>query len=182
MGGTVGTHRDMKRHRDELYAGVAGSSPATPVELFREICAYVTRTGGREVRLMLEPFPQDTVSGLWLDMGDFEVIAVEKNTSPLHQMVIVGHELWHRKEGTCGQHAGGAGAKVAARMIGDRWSLAEAVAHVAARTDFDLGEERRAERFGRMLAAKFRSPLEAMRLGRAPASGMAGRIWASLEG
>ncbi|GHB59712.1 hypothetical protein GCM10010347_32130 [Streptomyces cirratus] len=182
MGATVGTHRYMKKHRDELFAGVAGSSPTTPVELFRALCAYVTQTGEREVRLMLEPFPPDTVSGLWLDMGDFEVIAVEKNTSSLHQMVIVGHELWHRKEGTCGQHAGGAGKKVAARMIGDRWGLAEAVAHVAARTDFNLDEERRAEKFGRMLAAKFRSPLEAMRLGKAPASGVAGRIWASLEG
>ncbi|MFD2120233.1 hypothetical protein ACFSNO_12325 [Streptomyces cirratus] len=80
----------MKKHRDELFAGVAGSSPTTPVELFRALCAYVTQTGEREVRLMLEPFPPDTVSGLWLDMGDFEVIAVEKNTSSLHQMVIVG--------------------------------------------------------------------------------------------
>ncbi|WP_405677212.1 toxin-antitoxin system, toxin component [Streptomyces sp. NBC_00868] len=178
----MGTYREMKRHRDELFTGTARPLPDTPVELFRAVCAYVTESSGREVRLMLEPFPQDTVSGLWLDMGDFEAIVVEANTSPLHQMVIVGHELWHRKEGSCGQHGGAAGAAVAARMIGDRWSLDDAVARFAARTDVDLDEERRAEKFGRMLAAKFRPHLEGMRPGKTPASGVAGRIWASLEG
>ncbi|MFJ3925925.1 toxin-antitoxin system, toxin component [Streptomyces sp. NPDC090022] len=172
----------MKRHRDELFTGVARPLPDTAVALMQAICTYLTDSDGREVRLMLEPFPPDTVTGLWLDMGDFEVVAVEENTTPLHQMVIFGHELWHRKEGGCAQHGSAVGAAVAARMLGDRWSLAEAVAHVAARTHVDLHEERRAETFGRMLAAKFRPHLEGCRRGRAPASGVAGRIWASLEG
>ncbi|MEV7413703.1 toxin-antitoxin system, toxin component [Streptomyces sp. NPDC089919] len=168
----------MKRHRDELFTGLPRPVPETVEELLRAICGYLTETSGREVRLMMEPFPVGTVSGLWLDLGDHDVIAVEANTSPLHQLVIMGHELWHRKEGACGHSA--AGAMAAARMLGDRWTLSEAVAHVSARTDVDLDEERRAEKFGRMLASKFRPYLEGTR--GAPADGIASRIWASLEG
>ncbi|MGW5849710.1 toxin-antitoxin system, toxin component [Streptomyces sp. NPDC055254] len=168
----------MKRHRDELFAGATRRTAHQPRELLQAVCAHVSETSGREVRLMLEPFPPGTVSGLWLDLGDHEVIAVEKNTLPVHQMVILGHELWHRKEGRPGSTAGGA---AAARMLGDRWRVDDAVAHVAARTDYDLDEERRAERFGRLLAAKFRPLLLGTR-NRTPSDELTGRIWASLEG
>ncbi|WP_037919820.1 hypothetical protein [Streptomyces xanthophaeus] len=171
----------MRRHRDELFKGVGPDVPDEPVALLRSLCAYLTQSSGREVRLMLESFPPDTVSGLWIDMGDFDVVAVEAETSPLHQVVILGHELWHRKEGGCGHHGSAAGVAAAARMLGERWSLSEAVARVAARTDADVEEERRAEQFGRLLAAKFRPYLEG-RPGRIAADGVAGRIWASLEG
>ncbi|MEU9997086.1 toxin-antitoxin system, toxin component [Streptomyces sp. NPDC050848] len=130
---------------------------------------------------MLEEFPPDSVTGLWLDMGDYDLIVLEANTSPLHQVVILGHELWHLKEGHCG-HGSGAGALAAARMLGDRWNLADAVAYVAAaRTEPDLEEERRAERFGRMLADRVRPYLERGR-GATPFGGVADRIWASLRG
>ncbi|MEU3750704.1 MULTISPECIES: toxin-antitoxin system, toxin component [Streptomyces] len=171
----------MKRHRDDLFAGTARPAGQEPHELLRAICAYVTESGGREVRLMLEPFPPDTVSGLWLDLGDHEVIAVEKNTLPFHQMVILGHELWHRKEGRCGKSGSPAGGAAAARMLGDGWTLAEACAHVAARTDHSVAEERRAEEFGRLLAAKFRPFLIGARGGTSQGDA-AGRIWASLAG
>ncbi|MFD9355785.1 toxin-antitoxin system, toxin component [Streptomyces sp. NPDC060031] len=177
----MGISRDMKRHRDELFTGVVQPIPDSPRDLFQAICAYLTESSGREVRLMMESFPTDTVSGLWLDMGDYDLIAVEANTSPLHQIVILGHELWHRKEGRCGHHGSGAGAAAAARMLGDRWSIGDAVAYVAARTDADLDEERRAEKFGRLLAAKFRPYLEGTHSS-TPQGGVAGRIWASLEG
>ncbi|MEE1816983.1 toxin-antitoxin system, toxin component [Streptomyces sp. SP18ES09] len=129
---------------------------------------------------MLERFPPDTVTGLWLDLGDHHLVVVEADTLPLHQLVILGHELWHLKEGHCG-HGDGLGTPAAARMLGERWSLTEAVTYVAARTGTDLEEERRAEQFGRMLAERFRPFLER---GHALTSsaGVAGRIWASLRG
>ncbi|MFD7614963.1 toxin-antitoxin system, toxin component [Streptomyces sp. NPDC059828] len=129
---------------------------------------------------MTVAFPPDTVSGLWLDLGDREVVAVEKNTLPLHQAVILGHELWHRKERGRGL-PGPAGGTAAARMLAERWSLGDAVAYVAARTDYDLEEERRAERFGRLLGAKFRPFLRGMRSHTA-SDERVGRIWASLGG
>ncbi|MER7761123.1 toxin-antitoxin system, toxin component [Streptomyces sp. NPDC097619] len=190
----------MKRHRDELFAGAMGVMAARdrrqaepcPQDLMRALCGHLTETGGREVRLMLEPFPPDTVSGLWIDLGDHEVVAVEKNTLPLHQMVILGHELWHRKEAETGRAAavpggagpagatGGAGAAAAAaRLLGDRWSLGEAIAHVAARADHDPDEERRAERFGRLLAAKFLPFLLGTRTSRPP-DALVGRMRTAL--
>ncbi|MFF4583546.1 toxin-antitoxin system, toxin component [Streptomyces sp. NPDC001373] len=178
MWDAMDTSRKMRRHRDELFAGAERPFAQDPHGLLRAICAYLTESSGREVRLMLEAFPPDTVSGLWLDLGDHEVIAVEKNTLAIHQMVIFGHELWHRKEDRPGNAAGEA---AAARTLGDRWHLGDAVAHVAARTDYDLEEERRAERFGRMLAAKFRPFLTGTR-GSLPPGDVAGRIWASLAG
>ncbi|MEU0391598.1 toxin-antitoxin system, toxin component [Streptomyces sp. NPDC006208] len=176
----VGVSREMKRYRDALFMGMPQPVPEQPEELLKAICACAARSSGREVRLMLEEFPLDTVTGLWLDMGDYDLIAIEANTSPLHQVVILGHELWHLKEGHCG-HGSAAGAMAAARMLGERWSLADAVAYVAARTEPDLEEERRAERFGRMLADRVRPCLEGRR-STTPFGGVAGRIWASLRG
>ncbi|MFE9257308.1 toxin-antitoxin system, toxin component [Streptomyces sp. NPDC006879] len=168
----------MKRHRDELYAGLRQPVPEDPVELLSAICMSAANCNGRGVRLMLKEFPADTVTGLWLDMSEYDLIVLEANTSPLHQIVILGHELWHVKEGHSGH---GAGAMAAARVLGDPRSLGEVVAHVAARTDPGLEEERRAERFGRMLAQRFRPHLEG-RSSAPPSAGVAGRIWASLEG
>ncbi|WP_229818872.1 MULTISPECIES: toxin-antitoxin system, toxin component [Streptomyces] len=176
----MGVAREMKRYRDALFRGLAQPVPEQPVELLKAICACAARRSGRELRLMLEEFPPGTVTGLWLDMGDYDLIVVEANTSPLHQVVILGHELWHLKEGHCG-HGSAAGAMAAARMLGGRWSLADAVGHVAARTEPDLEEERRAEKFGRMLADRVRPFLEGRRS--TTLSGeVAGRIWASLRG
>ncbi|MFD8144839.1 toxin-antitoxin system, toxin component [Streptomyces sp. NPDC059708] len=169
----------MRRHRDELFAGVPCPAGRDPHELFRAICAYLSESGDREVRLMLEPFPQGTVSGLWLDLGDHEVVVVEENTLPMHQMVILGHELWHREERRAGRTGDAAERAAAARMLGDRWSVDDAVTHLAARTDYSVAEERRAERFGRLLAAKFRPFLLGKRGSTAP-DDLIGRIRASL--
>ncbi|MCB5167671.1 toxin-antitoxin system, toxin component [Streptomyces bambusae] len=178
----------MRRHRDELFAGaMALADGREPNELMHAVCAYLTQSAGRQVRLMLEPFPPDTVSGLWLDLGDHEVVAVEKNTLPLHQMVILGHELWHRQEHRLGRSTAGGptdsgGTPAAARLLGERWTLGDAVAHVAAaRTIYDVEEERRAERFGRLLAAKFRPFLLGKRHHTASDERI-GRIWTSLGG
>ncbi|MER6203199.1 toxin-antitoxin system, toxin component [Streptomyces sp. NPDC001586] len=134
---------------------------------------------------MLEPFPPDTVSGLWLDLGDYEVVVVEENTLHMHQMVILGHELWHRQERRSGRSGKGAGSTVAARALGNgngnQRTVGDVIADVAARTDYSVAEERRAERFGRMLAAKFRPFLLGKRAG-TPPDDVAGRIWASLGG
>ncbi len=176
----MGVSREMRRYRDALVTGLPQPVPERPVELLKAICACAARSSGRELRLMFEEFPPGSVTGLWLDMGDYDLIVLEANTSPLHQLVILGHELWHLKEGHCG-HGSAAGATAAARMLGDRWSLADAVGHVAARTEPDLEEERRAEKFGRMLADRVRPCLERRR-GTTPSAGVAGRIWASFRG
>ena len=175
----VGVSREMKRDRDALFMGLPQPVPDQPVELLKAICACAARSSGREVRLMLEEFPPGSVTGLWLDMGDYDLIVLEANTSPLHQVVILGHELWHLKEGHCG-HGGAAGA-MAAPHAGDRWSLADAVAHVAARTEPDLEGERRAEDSAGC-SPTGSGPAWSARRSTTPSGGVAGRIWASLRG
>ncbi|MEV7617327.1 toxin-antitoxin system, toxin component [Streptomyces sp. NPDC089799] len=181
MWDAMGVSRAMKRHLEELFREVPLPTGRDPHQLFRAICAYLSESSGREVRLMLEPFPPGTVSGLWLDLGDHEVVAVEKNTLPMHQMVILGHELWHRKERHSGVPGSEAGAAAAARTLGDRWSLSDAANHVAARTEYSMAEERRAERFGRLLAAKFHPLLLGKDDCTTPSEDLVGRIWASLR-
>lgn len=178
MWDTVGVSRAMKRHRDELFARVPRPAGQDPHDLFRAICAYLTESSGREIRFMMETFPARTFSGLWLDMGDYEVVVVEKNTLPMHQLVILGHELWHRQERRTGRADGAADAFDG---LGNRWTGGDPVTHAAARTDYGLAEERRAERFGRLLAAKFRPVLLGER-GTEPPDDLTGRIWASLGG
>ncbi|MCX5199363.1 hypothetical protein OOK31_36755 [Streptomyces sp. NBC_00249] len=146
----------MRRYRDALFMAVGRPVPQSPRELLQAMCAHITACSGREVRLMFEPMPAGTISGLWIDMGDFDLIVVEADTSPLHQVVIAGHELWHHKERHCGRHGGPAGVAAAPRMLADRWRTGGAAAHVAARGDAGLDEERRAEAFGRLLGAGFR--------------------------
>ncbi|MEV7617329.1 toxin-antitoxin system, toxin component [Streptomyces sp. NPDC089799] len=173
----------MRRHRDDLYAGVPRPAGPDPHDLFRAICAYLTESSGREIRLMLAPFPPGTVSGLWLDFDEHEVVVVEENTLPMHQMVILGHELWHSAERRSGR-PGGAAERVtatAAGVLGDTWSVGDPVTHLAGRTDYSVAEERRAEKFGRLLAAKFR-PLLLGERSSTPQDDLVGRIWASLGG
>ncbi|MCT9107568.1 toxin-antitoxin system, toxin component [Streptomyces mirabilis] len=133
--------------------------PANPRELFEAMCAAVGELQGKEVTLRLAAFPKGTGSGLLLDFGDKSLVVIEERTSPEHQLVILGHELWHEKAGHCSHDAGGAA--MAARLLssGDRdWeALAPQLLAVAARTEFDENDENEAEKFGLKIAGKFRS-------------------------
>jgi hypothetical protein len=112
-------------------------------------------------------------------MADQDLVVIEERTAPDHQLVILGHELWHMKAGHCSHHV--EGAAVAARLLSDTADLQATVLRVAARTRFDLGHEKEAESFGLLLASKCRTWLAGSPL-RGPVSrdGLAGRIEASL--
>ncbi|GAA3210174.1 hypothetical protein GCM10020256_08050 [Streptomyces thermocoprophilus] len=124
------------------------------------------QTPWRPVRVRMSVFPPGTASGLWLDMADQDLVVVEERTAPEHQLVILGHELWHMQAGHGGHHVDGA--TVAARLLDETSDLAATVRAVAARTRFDLAEERDAERFGLLLASKCRTWLAG---GRRPGCG-----------
>jgi hypothetical protein len=112
-------------------------------------------------------------------MADQDLVVIEERTAPDHQLVILGHELWHMKAGHCSHHV--EGAAVAARLLSDTADLQATVLRVAARTRFDLADEKEAESFGLLLASKCRTWLAGSQL-RGPVSrdGLAGRIEASL--
>jgi hypothetical protein len=169
----------MRRLCGELVAGLDLPAPARPVDLYRSLCATMSRRRGRPVHFRTAAFPDGTASGLWLDMTDQDLVVVEERTAPGHQLVILGHELWHMQAGHTGHPV--EGAAVAARVLNDEADLRAAVLKVAARTRFDQNEEKEAEQFGLLLASRCATWLDGAS-GKAPVrrDRLAGRIEASL--
>ncbi|MEU6138841.1 toxin [Streptomyces sp. NPDC047081] len=80
--------------------------PAEPRAVMAEFCRAMSVRAGRPVQLVFRAFPPDLpVSGLRLEFADRSVVVVEENTVPEAQLVILGHELWHEEQGSCGAHA-----------------------------------------------------------------------------
>ncbi|MER6218806.1 toxin-antitoxin system, toxin component [Streptomyces sp. NPDC048387] len=178
----MGTGRKINKLVRELLAGVGRPVPSDPALLFESLRSYIEQREACEVRLRFEEFPPDTVSGLMLDLGTMKVIVVERNTTTLHQLVILAHEIWHMVMGDCAAHGVDSLAEpVAARMLSGEIDLREAVKvlAVAARTGFHEQEELDAENFGLRVGIAFRPFLE-NDAALMPGSGLAGRIQASL--
>ncbi|WP_245766733.1 toxin-antitoxin system, toxin component [Streptomyces colonosanans] len=175
----MGIGREMRRLCGELVSELSLPAPADPTDLYAALCDGMSRRRGRPVRFRTAAFPPGTASGLWLDMADQDLVVIEERTVPDHQLVILGHELWHMNAGHHGHHA--EGAAVAARSLSDTADLQATVRAVAARTHFDLSNEKEAESFGLLLASKCRTWLAGSSL-RKPVKrdGLAGRIEASL--
>ncbi|GGK88078.1 hypothetical protein GCM10010094_56460 [Streptomyces flaveus] len=175
----MGIGRDMRRLCGELIGELSLPAPAEPADLYAALCEAMSRRRGRPVQFRMAPFPPGTASGLWLDMADQDLVVIEERTAPDHQLVILGHELWHMKAGHCAHHV--EGAAVAARLLSDDADLQATVLKVAARTRFDLADERDAEGFGLLLASKCRAWLAGSpQRGPVSRDGVAGRIGASL--
>ncbi|MFH9731586.1 toxin-antitoxin system, toxin component [Streptomyces sp. NPDC017260] len=175
----------MRRLCGELVTELTLPAPARPAELHTALCEAMSRRRGRPVLFRMAAFPPGTASGLWLDMADQDLVVVEERTAPDHQLVILGHELWHMKAGHRGHHV--EGAAVAARLLAgdgpdrDDEALRATVRAVAARSRFDLADEKEAETFGLLLASKCRTWLAGSSLrGPVRRDHLAGRIGASL--
>jgi hypothetical protein len=175
----VGIGKDMRRLCQELVGELTLPAPARPDELYGALCAAMSRRRGRPVHFRTAAFPAGTASGLWLDMTDQDLVVIEERTAPDHQLVILGHELWHMTAGHRGHHV--EGARVAARLLSDDADLRAAVRAVAARSRFDLADEQEAESFGLLLGSRCRTWLAGSGQ-RAPVQRdhLAGRIEASL--
>jgi hypothetical protein len=178
----VGIGREMRRLCGELVAELAEQAlpaPARPADLYGALCDAMSRRRGRPVLYRTAAFPPGTASGLWLDMTDRDLVVIEERTAPDHQLVILGHELWHMQAGHRGHHV--EGAAVAARLLHDEADLRATVLKVAARSRFDLSDEKEAESFGLLLASKCRTRLAGSSLrGPVQRDHLAGRIEASL--
>ncbi|MEV6174539.1 toxin-antitoxin system, toxin component [Streptomyces sp. NPDC051954] len=169
----------MRRLCGELVAELTLPAPARPEDLYGALCDAMSRRRGRPVHFRTAAFPPGTASGLWLDMADQDVVVVEERTAPDHQLVILGHELWHMKAGHCSHHV--EGAAVAARLLSDEADLQDTVRRIGARSRFDLADEKDAESFGLLLASKCRAWLAGSSLrGPVQRDHLAGRIEASL--
>ncbi|NGO47218.1 toxin-antitoxin system, toxin component [Streptomyces ureilyticus] len=180
----------------QLIAGVAQMAPGDDDGILTALSQVLGAMRGRPVILKREDFPLDSVSGLWLDMADMDIIAVRRDAvDSQHELVILGHEIWHMTQGHCTAHtkAGPAAARghsstagavdhVVARLLaspdGQLGDLSPRELHYAARTDFHAEDEAEAELFGLKLATAMR---EHRRIHRRPdLRHVAGRIENSL--
>ncbi|MFE2299172.1 toxin-antitoxin system, toxin component [Streptomyces sp. NPDC059445] len=166
-----GTRSEMRALAVEL-GRVLRRRIDTPVdmrELAQALCEEMSRRrGGRPVQLRFERFPDEIeVTGLWMEFSDFDLVVVEERAETVQQLVILGHELWHMKEGHRDHHVDGATA-VARAALSDRSHRhepgprsvpfrPEVARAVAARDGSRQADEARAEAFGLQLASVFRS-------------------------
>lgn len=170
----------MRELRDDLAHALERAGPGGPDDVFAALCARLGERRGRPVVLRLVEFPPGTASGLYLDMTDRDVICVQANTHPSHQLVIFGHEVWHMMAGHGGGHADLPSTAVPApesREAPD--GAVAAVQGLAARTDFRQRQETEAETFGLELGAQLR-PWLVGTADRGPHSELARRIHTSL--
>ncbi|MFE9764520.1 toxin-antitoxin system, toxin component family protein [Streptomyces sp. NPDC005808] len=156
----AGTDSEMRRLAVELSRVLRKRIDRTPVdvrELAQALCEEMSgRRDGRPVRLRFERFPDEfEVTGLWLEFHDFDLVIIEERAEAVQQLVILGHELWHMRQGHHNHHVGGAAA--AARTLSDGTGWQEIALTVAARHGSHAADEDEAEDFGLRLASVFRS-------------------------
>ncbi|WP_404959627.1 toxin-antitoxin system, toxin component [Streptomyces sp. 147326] len=174
--------------------------PAGDGEVIPALGQALSQVRGRSVRLRKATFPPGTASGLWIDRTSHDLIVYEENTDREHQLVIIGHEVWHMFQGHCGSVTHhGPGASRAGRseetaaleelmtVISDvvdadllTTGRMDAPLHVATRADTrQVDEEVDAERFGFRFATDVQAALEEARSSADPQD-LAGRIQASM--
>ncbi len=186
--------RAMRRLSAQLVSGLRPFADDT--EVVPAMGRALSLVRGRPVRLRSAVFPPATASGVWIDRTDHDLIVYEENTSPEHQLVIVGHEAWHMFAGhgtDLGAAARADGTEAARRLAGFVAAVAgaaradlspvrrmDAQLHFAARThDDELREELEAEHFAFRFATDVRAALDEERTAGDPRN-LTGRIEASM--
>ncbi|MDA5279963.1 hypothetical protein [Streptomyces sp. Isolate_45] len=139
--------------------------PAEPEALMQTLCSVMSEQMPEKmrkpIRLRIRAFPDSTgASGLTLEGDKFILVIVEQRTHPEHQLTILGHELWHVKNGDCGHH--GIPVAAAARRFGTDDDIPwEELVRIAARSDSradpNVKAEMKAEEFGLLVGSRFRS-------------------------
>ncbi|MFG2632589.1 toxin-antitoxin system, toxin component [Streptomyces sp. NPDC048362] len=153
--------REQRRLMSELGTAVAHQVgvPALPRAVFEALCAAMSERRRRPVALNILRFPEEiatTTTGLWLDLPEQDVVVVEESLTPDHQLVVLGHELWHMHAGHRGHDLGGASIAARAALAAEvDWP--EMVRRVAARSHSHQAEEIAAETFGLLLGSQART-------------------------
>lgn len=60
-----------------------------------ELCQLLSSRHGRPIHLLPMSLPVHSPCGMWVHTGAFDAIFYHRDTSPLHQLLIIGHELGH---------------------------------------------------------------------------------------
>lgn len=185
----------MRKSVNGLVSGIRHlKAPVTPELLCVALCEVMGERRNRPIEFRKSSFPPGTASGLALNLGQKDLIVVERNTAPEHQVIITGHELRHLELGHC--HAPVAEGAAATRLLrhdADLQDVVSSVLAIAGRQSPSLahqsgaavkdaqGQEDSAELFGLELAHRVRHLLVAPGT-KAPDRGTtSGRIAAALS-
>ena len=166
MGSTSrATAKAQRKLITELGASVTGQLrvPAEPKTVFKALCTAMSERRQRPVVLSIRRFPEEIANdttGLWLDFPEQDVVVIEETLTPDHQLVVLGHELWHMHAGHCGHDLGGTAVAARAALAAEvDWPEVwpELARHVAARSHSHQADEIAAEGFGLLLGSRMRT-------------------------
>ncbi|MBB5109867.1 toxin-antitoxin system, toxin component [Streptomyces spectabilis] len=137
------------------------SARADAADLFQHWCSLLSQDRARTVTCELVPFPAASpISGALFRCSDRDLIVVEADTPPFHQIAIFGHETYHLYCGGC-EEVLPQGRTAAARLLSGNASQQDIVEALewAARSGEEKTVERSADRFGVLLSARCRRRL-----------------------
>jgi hypothetical protein len=83
--------RELRRRCERILGDLDAAADLD----IRQLCDHVGQRQGKPIHLVAESLPTGSPSGLTVRTGAFDAIIYERNTSPLHQTHIIGHELGH---------------------------------------------------------------------------------------
>ncbi|WP_138968341.1 toxin-antitoxin system, toxin component [Streptomyces sp. YIM 121038] len=130
-------------------------------DLFQHWCLLLSQDRARTVACELVPFPASSpISGALFRCRDRDLIVVEADTPPFHQIAIFGHETYHLYCGGC-EEVLPEGRTAAARLLSGSASQQDVVEALewAARSGGGKSIEHDADRFGVLLSARCRRRL-----------------------
>jgi hypothetical protein len=140
---------ELRKRCEQIVAGIEVPEPFD----IHELCRILGLRRGRPVHLLPISLPAHSVCGMWVPTGEFDAIFYEQDTSPLHQLLIIGHELGHL--------IGGHRASAVLDPRASRLLLPDLdprlVRRFLGRTRYDAEEEREAEMIGSLLLRRARS-------------------------
>jgi hypothetical protein len=137
-----------------------------------DLCDVVSRRQGKPIHLIPESLPTSSPCGLTVRTAAFDAIFYERNTSPLHQAHIIGHELGHV---LCGHRCAPVIDAEASRILLPNLDPA-LVQAVLGRTNYTEVEEREAEVIASLILRRTTPPAPA-----APADPILHRVAHTLE-
>lgn len=144
---------DVKLHRlrKRCEQIVAELEVPEPFDI-QKLCEVLGERRGRPIHLVPIKLPAHTVCGMCVPTGDFDAIFFEQDTSPLHQQLIIGHELGHLLAGHRATEVLDADAS---RLLLPDLDP-QLVQRSLGRSNYAAAEEREAEMIGSLLLRRLR--------------------------
>ncbi|GIJ30319.1 hypothetical protein Vqi01_54810 [Micromonospora qiuiae] len=142
----------LHRLRKRCEKIVAELEIPEPFEI-RKLCDVLGERRGRPIHLVPIKLPAHTVCGMCVPTREFDAIFFEQETSPLHQLLIIGHELGHL---IAGHQATEVLDPDASRLLLPDLDPA-LVRRSLGRSNYAADEEREAEMIGSLILRRARS-------------------------